>query len=205
MSETIMALYDTLEDGNDAVSDLVSEGFNRSDIGLVVNNGEGLYDVNSHDMDAAEGAGLGAVAGGITGLVVGLTAIAIPGIGPIVAAGPLAVALSAAAGAGVGAAAGAVTGGLAASLIDLGVPESQVDFYGEAIRRGSTMVSVIAEETRVTEAMRILNRHNPYDVEHRARQWSQDGWKGYASSSEASESMTTSESHARRYNPETPR
>lgn len=203
MSETILALYDTLESANNAISDLVNEGFNRSDIGLVVNNAEDLHTTatNRDDVKADEGAGLGLLAGGITGLVVGLTAITIPGIGPIVAAGPLAMALGGATGAGVGAVAGAVTGGLAASLIDLGVPESQVDYYGEAVRRGSAMVSVIAEDTRVIEAMRVLNRHNPYDIEHRARQWGQEGWKGYAES----DLTESTEVHARRYSPNTPR
>jgi uncharacterized membrane protein len=184
MSETIIALYDSLDDANDAISDLVNEGFNRSDVGLVVNDTEGYHStsMDSEDITAEEGAGIGALAGGITGLVVGLTALTIPGIGPIVAAGPLAVALGGAASAGIGAAAGAVTGGLTASLIDVGVPESQVDYYGEAIRRGSAMVTVVTNETRVTEAMRVLNRHNPFDLEHRARQWGDEGWHGYSES-----------------------
>ncbi|MBZ0286936.1 MAG: DUF1269 domain-containing protein, partial [Anaerolineae bacterium] len=114
---------------------------------------------------------------------------------------------------------GAVTGGLTASLIDLGVPEDQVNDYGEAIRRGSPMVAVIAEETRVREAMRALGRHNPYDLELRAHEWQQQGWKGhdegYNTYTDRSDTRTQSEqmrssaalneNRVRRYNPNTPR
>jgi uncharacterized membrane protein len=98
------------------------------------------------------------------------------------------------AGAGIGAA--AASGDFTASMIDLGVPESQVDFYGEAIRRGSTMVTVIAEETRITEAMRVLNRHNPFDVEHRAHEWGD---------SQRAAAAASNDNRVRRYTPNTPR
>jgi len=200
MTQTVIALYDDFGTARNVVEDLVESGFSRENISIVANDSSGEYAryLEDNDMDddvsADEGAGFGAVVGGLIGLGVAL----IPGIGPVLAAGPFA----AAAMAGLGAAAGAVTGGLAASLIDLGVPESQVDYYGEAIRRGSAMVSVVTDDARINQAVRVLNRHNPYDLEHRSRQWGSEGWKGYATDTEWD---TLPDSRARHYTSTTSR
>jgi hypothetical protein len=98
--------------------------------------------------------------------------LAIPGIGAIVAAGPIAALLA-------GAGAGAVAGGLIGGLTDLGVDETQAEFYAEAVRRGGAVVTVRADESRVDEAERIMDRHGAYDIEDRVVQWKSTGWKGY--------------------------
>ncbi len=84
------------------------------------------------------GAGIGAALGGTAGLLAGLGMIAIPGLGPVVAAGALA--------ATAGAAAGAATGGVVGALVASGVPECEAQVYCEAVRRGGTMVSVRTSE-----------------------------------------------------------
>jgi hypothetical protein len=119
----------------------------------------------------AAGAGIGAALGGIAGLVVGLGVLAIPGIGPIVAAGPLATTL---AGAGIGAAAGGIIG----ALTDVGIPEEEAGYYAEGIRRGGTLLTVRANENQVSRATQILNRFSPTDIKQRATEWRSSGWSG---------------------------
>jgi uncharacterized membrane protein len=186
MAETILAVYETLESAQQAVNELVRNGYDRADIGLAardVDNRVERYVKGDHspdDVEGAEGAGFGALVGGLTGLVLGLTAITIPGIGAVIAAGPLAAVLGGATGAAIGATAGAVTGGVAASLIDLGVPDDHAEYYAESVRRGSALVSVtVRDNDAANRAMVILRNHRPVDVERRATQWKMKGWKGF--------------------------
>src|SRR5688572_4617470 len=101
MRRTIIAVYDDASTGHQVVNELVSEGIERSNIGFAMrDHAEQLTD----DVSAAEGAAFGGVMGGLTGLLVGLGSLMIPGIGPVIAAGPLTAAL---AGTAVGFGAGA--------------------------------------------------------------------------------------------------
>jgi hypothetical protein len=177
--KTIVALYDDFAAAQRATQELVANGFDRSNISLVFNDAAGEYSQYVNDPDAtpvpvvtdatAAGAGAGAVIGGIGGLLVGLGALAIPGIGPIVAAGPL---VSALAGAGIG----AVAGGLVGALTDLGVPETEASFYAEGVRRGGALVTAQVPDEQVNWAMDIMDRHHPVDLEERVGHWRQEGW-----------------------------
>ena len=124
MTSTVIGLYNRLEDAQNAVSELVSAGFPREDISMVAADTEGKFktyvgESNEEGADGiATGAGVGAAVGGIGGLLVGIGALAIPGIGPVLAAGPLASAL-------IGAGVGAATGGLLGALVDAGIPEER--------------------------------------------------------------------------------
>ena len=178
MARTIVALYDDFDAAQRAVQDLVDAGFARTDISLVANDASGEYRrytdegmADDDDVSAGEGAGFGAVVGTLVGLGVAL----IPGIGPVIAAGPLAAAVLA----GIGAAAGAATGGIVASLVDFGVPEEEAHVYAEGLRRGSTLVSIVTEETHTARVEDILNRHNPTDVDQRATAWRETGWQSF--------------------------
>lgn len=181
MERSVVALFDTLDTAQTAVQELLNNGFSRDDVSVVRTNqqtgaagaktaaaGEAADDARG----AAAGAGIGAVLGGLAGLLVGLGALAIPGIGPIIAAGPLATAL---AGAGLGAA----TGGLVGALADAGVPEREAGYYAEGIRRGGTLVTVRASEEQVSQATEILNRYTPVDINQRATEWQSSGWTGH--------------------------
>src|SRR5215211_4006029 len=106
MSQTVVALYDDFPTARAVVEDLVEAGFPRDNISLVANDASGEYAgyLNAdEDVTPGEGAGFGAVVGALVGLGVAL----IPGIGPVLAAGPLAAVVFG----GLGAAAGAATGG----------------------------------------------------------------------------------------------
>ena len=124
--KTVVGLFENPSDARAALHELRDAGFDGDDISLVANNARGDYgsdadfDTTPRDGTASEaeegaafGATGGAVLGGLGGLVVGLGALAIPGIGPVVAAGTLGTALGTTAlGAGIGAAAGGLTGAL---------------------------------------------------------------------------------------------
>lgn len=182
MRKTIIAVYDNHSTAEQVVRDLVNSGIERSSIGLALNdvNQEGARlakgQVSGGDVSAGEGAGFGAVVGGLTGLLVGLGALMIPGVGPIIAAGPLAAGI---AGTLVGMGAGAATGGIVAALVDLGVPDEEAGVYAEAIRRGSALVTATVHEDRLNTATQIMRQHNPVDMEQRTTQWRAHGWESF--------------------------
>jgi stress response protein YsnF len=176
---TIVALYDDFNVAQDVVEDLVEAGFQRDKISIMANDARGQYasylnrDVAAEgDVSGSQGASFGAVVGGL----VGLGAMLIPGIGPVIAAGPLVAALV---GAGVGATAGAVTGGITASLIDLGVDDEYAGYYAEGVRRGGTLVVAHAEDEWENQVREIMTRHDPVDISSRAFQWRATGWAGF--------------------------
>jgi hypothetical protein len=121
---------------------------------------------------AATGAVTGGVVGGAAGLAASLMGLAIPGIGPIIAAGPIVATLS---GAGVG----AVAGGLIGGLTDMGVSKTDAEYYAESVRRGGALVTVRADDSRAERAADIMREHGAIDIERRAEQWRQRGWSGW--------------------------
>lgn len=185
---TVVALYDRFEDAQQAVQALHDSGFRREDINMVARDIDGNYsrDLNQRQVvdtgqevsdGAATGAGIGAVLGGLGGLLVGLGALAIPGIGPVIAAGPIITTL---AGAGVG----AVAGGIVGALVDLGIPEEHAQYYAEGIRRGGTLVVVRADDAQAEMARNVMNRFNPVDIENRVETWRQGHWTGFDQNSQ---------------------
>jgi len=128
-------------------------GFPYSEISVLMPETDSRHDIGhikatKAPEGTATGAATGGVAGGVFGLLAGIGAIAIPGVGPLIAAGPIMAALS---GAAVGAAAGGVVGG----LIGMGIPEIEAKIYEQKLRTGNYLVSVHAhdsdEEARVKE------------------------------------------------------
>lgn len=174
MTKTVTAMYDSFTHAQRAVQDLVDAGFNRDDISLVANDAAGEY--KSYTADGDVKGGEGASFGAVTGALVGLGAMLIPGVGPVIAAGPLVAALT---GAGLGAAAGAVTGGLTASMVDFGLDTEHAGYYAEGVRRGGALVSARVDEGRAGQAESILNRHGMVDMNRRVESWRGSGWTGF--------------------------
>jgi len=181
MNKIIVGYFDHYSQAQDSVRSLVDTGFSRSDISLVASDPTGDYAksnaVTSTEPDTtsytAAGAGTGAVLGGIGGLLVGIGALSIPGIGPVIAAGPLVTTLL---GAGVGAAAG----GLIGVLIDAGIPEDEAHYYAEGLRRGGAVVTVTTQDEMMVErATNIFERNGAVDIDRRADEWRESGWTGY--------------------------
>ena len=198
--QTITALYDRYEDASAAVDALERDGIPRGDVSLVSNNADdrhagrlagsaqagGTGGANEAAKDGAKdgtgaGASLGTVVGGAAGLLAGLGLVAIPGVGPVVAAGWLVATLT---GAGIGAAAG----GLAGALAGAGVNHTDAHTYGEGVRRGGTLVTVRVEDAQAARASRaagILEQHGPVDIDQKAESWRAEGWTAPDSSSAA--------------------
>ncbi|MEA1832190.1 hypothetical protein U8607_08855 [Methylobacterium durans] len=183
-TRTITALFDDYDDAARAVDKLEAEGVPHGDISIVASNegdrhaGRLASDATAHssaanESDAADGAGtgatLGTVLGGGAGLLAGLGLLAIPGVGPVVAAGWLVATVT---GAGVGAA----TGGLLGALTGAGLSEHEAETYAEGVRRGGTLVTVRAEEVQADRVTAILDRHGSIDVDERAQGWKAQGW-----------------------------
>lgn len=183
MIKTVIGSFDSIAEAASVARDLRAAGFLESDVNIVANNTQRGY-VSDADLrpratvaeDAATAAATGVVAGGALGGAAGLAAslmgLAIPGIGPILAAGPIAAAL-------VGAGAGAVAGGLIGGLVDVGVSETDAEYYAEAVRRGGALVTVRTDASRTEEAESIMRRHGAIDIEDRVARWRSSGWKGY--------------------------
>ena len=192
-TRTITRMFDTYADASAAVRDLEAAGFPQDGIALIANrpNQESATEAMAErdgETGAATGAGTGAtigtVIGGGAGLLAGIGALAIPGVGPVVAAGWLVATLT---GAGVGAAAG----GLLGALAQAGLGEEHASLYAESLRRGGSLVTVRTDDPRAQEAERILARHNPVDVEARADEYRAGGWTRYEEAREPGSGMGT--------------
>ncbi|WP_458097580.1 general stress protein [Roseomonas sp. WA12] len=177
-TRTIARLYDTYADASSAVNALEAAGFARDDVSIVANDGATgtttgtVADDDTTETGAGTGATLGTVLGGGAGILAGIGALAIPGLGPIVAAGWLVAALT-------GAGAGAAAGGLLGSLVGAGVEERDAHVYSEGLSRGGSLVTVRTDDMRASEVESILARYNPVDPTTREADYRAAGWNGY--------------------------
>jgi uncharacterized protein YqgC (DUF456 family) len=179
MTQTVAALYDTYDSAVAAVNALEAAGIPHSDISIVSNNVDNQYGKDrpaEAAKDAGKGAGVGAVVGGVGGLLTGLGLLAIPGVGPVVAAGWL---VATAAGAATGAVVGGAAGGLVGSLTGAGVPEHDAHFYAEGVRRGGTLVTARADDARASAAREILQRYKSVDPAVRGAAYREGGWTSF--------------------------
>ena len=177
-TRTVVGVFNSVADAQAAVRDLEAQGISRDEISIVANKNAVGYDtMDAADRDKASDvvadAGIGAAIGGVGGLLLSAAgALTIPVIGPILAAGPIAAALT---GAGIGAAAG----GLIGALTESGVPEEHARYYAEGVRRGDVLVTVRTDNSRTDRVCDILDAHNAVDVDDRVRNWKDRGWDGY--------------------------
>ena len=184
---TVAHLFDTYETATQVVHALESEGFSHDDVSLVANQGTTQPAATTADpttgtttgtgtaagTGAGTGASIGTILGGGAGLLAGIGALAIPGVGPVVAAGWLVATLT-------GAGAGAGVGGLLGSLTGSGVAENHAHVYAEGVRRGGTLVTVRADDARANQAEAIMQRFNPADYAERDAAYRSDPtWTGF--------------------------
>lgn len=161
--KSVLCIASSLIQAETIVSCLKDEGFSYNDISALFPDKTTTRDF-AHQKGtkapegATAGAGTGAVLGGALGWLAGIGALAIPGVGPLVAAGPIAAALS---GAAVGGAVGGITGG----LIGMGIPEYEAKRYEGKVREGGILISVHAESSEeITRAKNIFERAGAHDI-----------------------------------------
>jgi hypothetical protein len=166
----ISRLYQDYDTGARVVGELQRAGIPDRDISIIANNDSGWFDRDrsrriDRDADgtddraegAATGAGIGATLGGVAGLLAGLGLLAIPGIGPVVAAGWLASTAAVAA-------AGGAAGGLIGALTQSGIGQREAHAYAEGVRRGGTLVTVRVPDADRARVEAIMDRYNPMDT-----------------------------------------
>lgn len=196
MSKTITRLFDSHTQALDAVADLEASAIHPDQISLVSNNTDNWHNGHQHprhgpgdvlgdrngdgENEVADGANKGAVAGGVAGagagLLTGLGVLAIPGLGPVVAAGWL---VATGVGAVVGAAAGGAAGGLLGVLQEAGHSDDEAHVYAEGVRRGGTLVSVQAHDDEISKVSAILDRRRGVEAAVRGDAYRQAGWLGF--------------------------
>jgi hypothetical protein len=193
--QTITKAYDTYKKARGAVDALQTAGVPMSEISVLANyqTGEewGDFEAVEQGTEAGAGAGVGAALGGAAGLLAGLGLMAIPGLGPVVAAGWLASTA-------LGVAAGGATGGIVGSLIDSGVPEEHAHVYSEAVRRGGTLVSVQTEDHDIAKVQAILGNYIPLDPVEQAAAYRRSGWDKFESGAARYGSTRTAAERERR-------
>jgi hypothetical protein len=184
MTTTISRLYNSHADARRAVQELEAAGVDHGDISIIVSNADNAYDEKTktfpdRDLDgrddraeaAGGGAAIGAAAGGTVGLLTGLGLMAIPGIGPVVAAGWLASTLA-------GAAAGGATGGIIGALTQAGVKDDEAEVYAESLRRGGALVSARVADADAPRLQAIMDR-SAVRIADRAAAYREAGWSKY--------------------------
>lgn len=163
MPQTLLAMFNDYDEASRALDALANAGFTQDQISVISGDtrheSTGRIQRSGEDVKPGEGAGFGAV----VGTLVGLGAALIPGVGPIIAAGPAWAVLFA----GIGAASGAATGGITAGLIDMGVHEEHAQIYEDSLRRGGTLISVhVITDNEADRAEAILSDFGAVDLEH---------------------------------------
>jgi hypothetical protein len=182
MTVTISRLYDEPRAANRAVMDLEAAGLASRDISIVSSNADDWYtiddkldkdldDVDDRAEGAGAGAGIGAAIGGTAGLLAGLGIMAIPGLGPVVAAGWLAAAAA-------GAVAGGAVGGIIGALTQAGVSKNDAEIYAEGVRRGGTLVTARVPDNDRGRYEAILDQA-AVNIREREQAWREGGWRGF--------------------------
>lgn len=154
---TAIGVFNSRDDAEAAVAALHDKGFTEREISLVAKKGaedDGDEEEGAMSNDLTTGAATGGAIGGVAGLLAGVGALAIPGVGPILAAGPLAAGLS-----------GALAGGLAGGLVDWGIPADRGKFYEGKVKSGDTLALVKTDDDRAEAAASILKAKGGADVE----------------------------------------
>jgi len=159
----VFGIYSSVEQAERAVDTLTRDGFSNADVSVLLPDHQGSRDfAHEKNTKAPEGTTTGVAAGGTIGgtlgLLAGIGALAIPGLGPFIAAGPI---MGALAGLGVG---GAV-GGLVGALVGMGVPEYEAKRYEGRVKDGGVLLSVHCDTSdEITRAKDVLKRTAAEDI-----------------------------------------
>ena len=153
----VIGVFDEQSQAEKAVDEIKSQGISDGEISIAakedsISREEG--DSSYLDQDLTAGAGIGGSLGGVAGLMTGVGALAIPGIGPLLAAGPIAAGLT-----------GAAAGGLAGGLVDMGIPEERGDYYESQVKEGAILAIVESEQDEIEQIASLMRDEGARDVE----------------------------------------
>ncbi len=155
---TVVGVFDDQSQAERAVNEIREAGITDEEISIVAKEGrinEDDNDQNSYlNQDITSGASTGGALGGLAGLMAGAGALAIPGIGPILAAGPIAAGLT-----------GVAAGGLAGGLVDLGIPQERGEYYENEVKKGGIVATVKSDQRRINDVATYFRRNGARDVE----------------------------------------
>lgn len=160
---SVFGIFKTVAQAERAVGTLTSAGFANNDISVLLSDAQTTHEfAHEKNTKAPEGTATGATTGGIIGgtlgLLAGIGTLAIPGIGPLIAAGPLVAAL-----AGVGA--GGAAGGIIGALVGLGIPEYEAKRYEGSVKGGGVLMSVhCGTASQVNRAKQLLEASGAHDI-----------------------------------------
>lgn len=159
-SQTIIGVFESRANAENAVNSLRQQGFTREEINIISKKPQG-QDVNyDDDDDITDGTLTGGTIGGIGGLLLGAGVVAIPGIAPIVAlaGGPIAAAVG-----------GAIAGGITGGLIDWGIPADESQHYEEEVSQGSILAIIRTDAGKVDSVAQILKRNGAKEVKSHSK------------------------------------
>lgn len=164
MAKKLVGVFASEQDASNAIRDLQALGYDSNEISVIGKNRDDMESIQDETgtkapEGIATGAATGGLLGGVTGLLAGLGALAIPGIGPIVAAGPIAATLT-------GAAVGAGAGGLVGGLVGLGIPEDEAEEYNTYVKHGRILVLVESDEARESGIYDVFRKHHSLNANY---------------------------------------
>jgi hypothetical protein len=163
MAKSAFCIASSHSQAESIVNLLKLANFSSNDISVLFPDKRGTKDF-AHEQHtkapegAAAGAGTGGLLGGVLGWLAGIGALAIPGVGPFIAAGPIMAALG-------GAALGAAVGGIAGALVGMGIPEYEAKRYEGKVKEGNILISVHAENAdEINRAKGIFKKAGAHDI-----------------------------------------
>ncbi len=172
MARAILGIFSEPSQADETINELKNLGFKNEDISVVMKERENESSENlargaEVARDASSGITTGGAIGGIAGLIIGIAAISVPGLGALIAAGPLAIALGLGE-IGVATLAGLITGaaagGMIGGLVGLGIPREQAKIYEEAVRKGQVLLSVSTTEENERLASETFKKFKATEV-----------------------------------------
>lgn len=156
---TVIGLFNSREQAEQAVNEIKNAGIGNEEISIAAredrfNKGEEGEDNSYLNQNLTNGAGTGGALGGLAGLMAGAGALAIPGIGPILAIGPIAAGLT-----------GVAAGGITGSLVDMGIPQDRGNYYQEEVKKGEILAVVKSDQSKINDIASFMRNNGARDVE----------------------------------------
>jgi hypothetical protein len=173
---TVVGVFDSIIDAGRALSDLGDVGVPTENRHLIAGNDKSKHEEylkksKEASVTTASAAASGASFGGGVGIVASLVALAIPGVGPIIAGGAIATVLT---GLGIG----AVAGGLLGTFKNLGIAHDEAPLYEEAVRRGAVLAIAEMEDARAPQAVEVMESRGGRDIRSEVDTWGETEWSG---------------------------